>query len=423
MQIINKCSTIAGTTPQHPIEKRLLNMPRFPSVDSLEQKRNETSNDMRKHTRKHIVNVIGCTFANYLQASFIVLLTFTMLSSQLSHAGNVDHVNIGRVVIEDQSMASQQQAGKMALEQVLVKLSGNVDVAQEPEIAKAINNYEQFLVASSFSQQGQSLVFEANFNQAKVQNLLLASGKNVWASLRPSAVLWLVLETNDKQKVIFSQESANTGVQKVAAKAFARGVDIVIPVGDLDDAMNVSVFDVWNQFVSKLQVHSERYATDYLISATIQALNELAPDPNGYTHKLDYVITYVDYTRTGNVKTGYLFGRSEEDLLMQLVDIYANNLAQEFALSSQLETALSTINLVVSGVDSLAAYVNVMALVKSIPAIEGVRFVSQVNDVAMIEIEHKMSREQLKSILLLDRRLSAQISSPSELISLAWQDQ
>lgn len=359
----------------------------------------------------------------YLLTCVLVFVAIYLNGVSSSFAGNVTHVNIGRVEVSDQSLGSQRKAGKLALEQVFVKLSGNVDIATTPQIAKAIENYEQFLVASSFTRQNSSLFFEANFNQEKVQQLLLSSGKNVWASLRPSALLWLVLQDNQQQKQILSQDTAMQGIQTLAAKAFERGVEVVVPLGDLDDTMNVSVYDIWNQYISNLQRSSVRYQTDYIISATIQALNENQPDPNGYTHKLDYIVTNADINRPSFVKSGYLYAKSEDELLKQLVDEYANILANEFASSGQSELPVEYIELTISGVVSLQDYVHIMGLIESFPAVQKVRFVGQTDDVAKLLVEQKMSVSQLTSILLLDSRFSAQISERPDLLSFRWQSE
>jgi hypothetical protein len=344
--------------------------------------------------------------------------------SFVSAAGNIEHVNIGRIIVTDQSISSQQKAGKLALKQVFIKLSGNIDVVNENEISKAIDNYEQFLIASSFIQQGQNLVFEASFNQAKMQSLLVASGRNVWASLRPSAVIWLAIENSENQKNIVYQGSSNDMAQNINSKAFARGVEVVIPVGDLNDAMNVSVYDVWNQFISKLQDQSLRYNTDYLISATVAQISEsLVTEeiPRAATHRLDYVITSADFRRPKNVETGRVFGRSEEAVVLELVDIYANVLAEKFTLNTQSETGSQSIRAAISGIDSLADYVDMLALIKSVPSVNNIKLIKQTNDIALVEIDQKTSIAQLKSILLLDKRFSLETTFQQAEISFRWQ--
>lgn len=424
--------------------------------------------------------------------SLPLLLLVLWFIAETSYAQNIEHVNVGRIEVDNQSLRSQQNAGKQALAQVFVKISGNQNVLQEPEISKAVDNYEQFLVASSFLQQSQTLVFEATFNRNKVESLLLASGLSVWASLRPSAVLWLANETPDKQKIMLSQLSTANLTQKVGLKSFARGVDVVVPLGDLEESINLSVYDIWNQHISKLQGQSIRYATNYLISATVQAytqekaiadladselfykrniadqldsntqnyemndtlitpgvessdLGEIdvkgvlntAPSetqipaqsallvdtevPLGTTHKLDYVITHVNPSVSRKVETGRIFGKSEEAVILKVVDIYANKLAKEFALSAPNSRENEVVQVVFHGVDSLEDYVNLMSLITSIPSIENVRLLRQSSTNAVIEIQQNMSTIQLKSILTLDERVSADSASIDDtMVSFRW---
>jgi hypothetical protein len=116
-----------------------------------------------------------------------------------------------------------------------------------------------------------------------------------------------------------------------------------------------------------------------------------------------------------------VFGKSEEEAVLALVDVYADILAQEFALNTQSQTASQSIKVTVSGIDSLEDYVNMIALIKSIPSVENVSLVKQLNDVALIEIIQKISVTQLKSILLIDSRLSSEFKNQQAAVSFSWQ--
>jgi hypothetical protein len=345
-----------------------------------------------------------------------------------SKAGNIEHVNVGRVVVYDQSISSQQNAGKQALAQTFIKLSGNKLVIEAPEIAKAIDTYEQFLISSSFIRQGHNLVFEASFSQAKVENLLLANGLSVWASLRPSAVLWLARENEQQQKELFSQQAFNDESQEISLKGFTRGIDVITPVGDLEDVLNVSVYDVWNQFISKLQSQSLRYDAEYLISATVQPYSNKAEGADktsnileGTAYKLDYIITNVDYTEFKQVEAGHIIGSSENDVMLQVIDVYADMLARKFASNTDSE-ALGRSHIVsISGIDSLEDYVHMMALVRSLPSVSNVRLMKQNHDVAILDVEQKTSISQLQSILSLDKRVIAVTNTPDAAASFRWQ--
>lgn len=193
-----------------------------------------------------------------------------MFIVQYSNASDIEHVNVGRVAVDSQSVSEQQVAGRTALEQVFIKTSGNVNVIQTPEINRAVNNYEQFLIASSYQQVKEQLFFEAIFSREKVEQLLMASGQSVWTSLRPNGVIWLINEDEDGNKMTLSHGADNPELDIIERQAFARGVDIVVPLGDIEDALSLSVYDLWNQHLNKIIEYSQRYQTEYVISSTLQ---------------------------------------------------------------------------------------------------------------------------------------------------------
>lgn len=417
----------------------------------------------------------------------LCFVVFFAIIPSIGHTTNIEHVNVGRVVVENQSLRSQQVAGRLALAQVFVKLSGNQKVLQETEISRAVDNYEQFLISSSFLQQSKSLVFEATFSQQKVENLLLASNLSVWASLRPSSVLWLAVENDLNQKLIISQLSDASFTEELNLRAFARGVDVVVPIGDLDDNINLSVYDVWNQYTSKIKQQSIRYSTDYIISANVQkydqqqALIDLAESeefynrtsspidevtnqneqnelqfsptqvditsdalnahmskpiaviqqslmidkdiPENTTHKLDYVITHSNPDVSNKIETGRIFGESERDVTLKIIDVYTNMLAKEFALNVRNNVSEEVVQVLFYDVDSLTDYVNLMSLMRTIPAVKDVRLVEQTGAQAILEIKQNVSTTQLKSILVLDERVSANHSTQETAISFRWNGQ
>ena len=414
-------------------------------------------------------------------------------------AANIEHVNVGRIVVSDQSLNSQQQAGKKALAQVFVKLSGNPNVLSEQEVGRAIDNYERFLTASSFLRIDNKLIFEATFNRQKVENLLMASGLSVWASLRPSSILWLATKTDLNNKQILYQnqqafDAANAQTESLATlvqlQAYARGVEIILPIGDLDDTSRISVYDVWNQFVSYLLENSRRYAADYLISATLEpysyaqhqdhlsrqtqlqlqyeaelqvisaqqkALQNAAPlatqesedqnlatgaippnsddtlsqmpsislqekvveIPQDTRYKVDYIVT-----NRKKINTGTVYAQNEYLAVQQLVDVYANVLAKQFALSNSNQSSHEQpVQLIINNIRSLDDYVALMALIKSVPAVSKVQLVQQNKHQSTISVQQNISATQLRSILSLDPRLRLEpnTASASSLL-FYWQE-
>lgn len=199
----------------------------------------------------------------------------------------ITHTNIGRVELSDQSFAAQQQAGKQALAQVLVKISGDRSVLSHPSIERTIANHEQYLIASSFVQIDNRLIFEATFNQSKIENLLLAIDSPVWPNLRPNALVWLGVSEaslrnltvlyNDHQPSTSSQENM---VNVIQFKAFKRGIDLLFPIGDFEDKTSVSNYDLWGQNISLISDYSLRYGSDFIIIGVLEPYTQQDHEQN-----------------------------------------------------------------------------------------------------------------------------------------------
>lgn len=383
------------------------------------------------------------------------------------NATDIEHVNIGRIAVDDQSIRSQQKAGKSALRQVFIKISGNQNIVQTPEIGRAINNYEQYLIASSFIQVNKELVFEAIFSRSKVEQLLLASGQSVWTSLRPNGLLWVVNENEDGSKTMLSHNSGSALIPIVEKSAFARGVDVILPLGDIQDASQVSLYDLWNQHLGKIINQSQRYVPDFIISSTIQAYTyaehqerqalerefkdreadstkleqkqlDVSPDdvstivindlvesteltnvgqsdnPADIDHIPRLLTTEVpidtafklDYiiTNMANVERGVIYASEREEAIMKLIDSYANILADEFALGANSSAEKTNTLIQVNNISSLVDYLSLIELLNSVPSVSATKLQRLVGNKAQISVEHAMNIQQLAAILALDTR-------------------
>lgn len=374
-------------------------------------------------------------------------------------AATLSDINVGRVPIDDQSSITQSKAGREALRQVFIKMSGHEQTVNEPEIRRAISNYEQYLIASSFVQQQAGLMFEARFNEDKLIALLKATGLPVWASLRPSATLWFAQLTSTGDIRWLTQNTAATFNQTLQQLAFERGVGIVLPMGDLNDAMAISAFDVWTQNTSKLIAQSTRYDTPSTISATLrpitatmreqyleeanflsqqQALERLlngaeggqVADMNKGTQlatapaeedefQLDWIISSAQ-----PVIIGKQFLTSADQAPLILVNEYADSLAQRYAVTAAV-SASEARNIILSmqNIHSLSDYNQVLALVNTMPQVNDVRLSTVRGATADFAISLNGNSEDFTSLLVLDKRVNMVFGTADteQNIQLIWQ--
>lgn len=410
-------------------------------------------NSRKYQTMKRIV-LLRRKFLSYLKCLLIVLM---VLFSSQGLAALIADINVGRVAIDDQSANTQTAAGRAALKQVLIKMSGSLQTVEQPAILRAIVNYEQYLIASSFVQQRSQLMFEARFNQEKLHALLKATGQPIWANLRPSATLWLAEQNLQGDVRWLNQNTAIDFNQALQQAAFERGVGIILPLGDLSDSMAISDFDVWTQNTVKLIPQSMRYDTVFTISGTInpitqeirqrlaeqaaflsqqQALDHLfnaptddsiATQSSGITVnapsstdqlQLDWIISSAQ-----EVHIGKLFLTELSEAPSALVDQFADILAQQYAVSGERSAADAvTRRLSVRNIRSLSDFNQALALVNAMPQISRVELSDVQGDTASFVILLNGNSEEFISLVVLDKRVSQSLNpAPAgQDIQLIW---
>jgi hypothetical protein len=374
--------------------------------------------------------------------------------SMPSLAATVADIAVGRVAITEQSLSTQKQAGRDALRQVFIKLSGFESSVQAPEIQRAINNYEQYLVASSYLQQRQQLVFEARFNQDKLISLLKSSGLPIWANLRPSATLWLARQTRAMDIQWLNQNTAGAFNQALQQAAFERGINIVLPLGDLTEAMLISNFDVWTQNSSKLISQSKRYDTPFTISATIkpitdsmrqqyieeanflsqqqeleQLFNRSSNAPASVdkqsamilpsdtdTYQLDWIVSSAQ-----QIDIGKTFLQNEDQAMPALVNQYADMLAVKYALTGETSATSSTSHVVLQNVMSLSDYNDALTLFKGMPQISNISLEGVSGNRAKFLISLNGTAEEFVELVVLDKRVNRPLNLiESSDVQLMW---
>ena len=333
--------------------------------------------------------------------SFCALIMFVEMSS--ATANEITHLNIGRVLIENQSTNSQNRAGKASFEQVLVKLSGNKNVLQNELLSRSARNFQQYLVSSSFISINGNLVYQATFAQDKLLELLQFAGVPVWGNLRPKTTLWLAKQasntrSSDKQSIkIVTQLSAHPWLDKINEIAFARGIDLLIPVGDLEDSVSVSTYDVWGMFAPSIAQYSNKFGNEYTLVARISL---------GFDEISSQEAFIAEWTVVGDrlIYSSKSAGASEELALNALLSDYTDYLASRHAISSELLATSQLIEIEVIGIDNLQKYANALGALQGIAVVSRVSVKQQSKEAMRLALSVNADEKTLVSVLQLDDR-------------------
>jgi hypothetical protein len=163
-------------------------------------------------------------------------ITILLLSLSLLVGAKViaaDSLYQAQVEVLNTSTQEQQAALPKALEQVLVKVTGNQDVLKQLTIQTALSSPEAYLDSYSYTNKGKKTTINVLFSSVAIQKLLNNSGQQVWKN-RPTMLVWLTIVKNDDGPVLVSDTNQQFA-DDIYANAARRGLQVVLPVGDLQD--------------------------------------------------------------------------------------------------------------------------------------------------------------------------------------------
>jgi hypothetical protein len=329
----------------------------------------------------------------------IFMLTLCSVISMHAYSAPIEHLNEGQIIVTDQSNFTQKKAGKRAFQQVVVKLSGDVAVLENLQVKRSATNFEQYLVASTFIQDGDKLLYQAEFNEQKIVDLLRTENLNVWGKRRPSGLLWLVIEDDvSKKKSLVTQSSSSKYLETIDQVTYDRGVELIMPIGDLTDSMNITALDVWGLFSSSIFNKSMRYGTNYVIGARVGIVFD--DFSAGEKLQLSYFIT-----NGQTIETNEIVGDNIATLIAQFVNEYATYLATLYSVETSETGQIYSVILNIANVDTLAKYRKVLEILSSLAVTQNVDLSAQSKDVASFILASNVSVQRLKTILKLEQYL------------------
>ena len=347
----------------------------------------------------------------------IFMLTLCSVISMHALSAPIEHLNEGQIIVTDQSNFTQKKAGKRAFQQVVVKLSGDVAVLENLQVKRSATNFEQYLVASTFIQDGDKLSYQAEFNEQKIVDLLRTENLNVWGKRRPSGLLWLVIEDDvSKKKTLVTQSSSSKYLETIDQVTYDRGVELIMPIGDLTDSMNITALDVWGLFSSSIFNKSMRYGTNYVTGARVGIIFD--DFSAGERLQLSYFIT-----NGQTIETNEIVGDNIATLIAQFVNEYATYLATLYSVETSETGQIYSVILNVANVDTLAKYRKVLEILSSLAVTQNVDLSAQSKDVASFTLASNVSVQRLKTILKLEQYLKEpdyQRSDSTVVIDYEW---
>ncbi len=326
---------------------------------------------------------------------FSLLLWFP---SERAMAIVVDDLYEAEVLVADESERQLRTAARAGLLQVLVRVSGSTAVESSSLIKNALRNPAAYYYQYSYETSDTTLLIGQQevaaktlrllFEPSAIAGLLRDAGYPVWGSNRPSVMLWVAVSEGQARRMLGESDTSEITAQ-FARRASARGVPLLLPILDLEDASRISTAEIWGAFLDRIETASRRYQPDAILTARVQ--EEVSGQ---WSARWSYRVAD---TWTSLETQAF----SAEELVQNMVDQLADQLAARFALDS----SRSRVSVTVEDVPDVKNYAALSRYLEQLTPVLASSVVALQGDVARFELETEGQLDQLIQIIELDERL------------------
>jgi len=204
-------------------------------------------------------------------------------------AARITDLYSARVPAAENSPRSQSETFDIALEQVLVKVTGQRGIMVDPVVMNRFTAAESYVQQHRMNPDGSTWV---QFDQVALRRSLDSVGQPVWGEERPVTLAWMVLDYGSGTRDILAAESdverkrglfevqqqtGNGDPERQAAvremlttTSAERALPLVLPLVDSEELDIVSIADVWGGFTESLVLASQRYGVDAILVGRVR---------------------------------------------------------------------------------------------------------------------------------------------------------
>jgi hypothetical protein len=209
----------------------------------------------------------------------LVIGAFLYLFSVSGIAAAGDNLFEADVPVAGQQPDLRTAYMKTALQEVLVRVTGQPDVLNRDSVRSMLDSPERFVQQYRYYTLPEStppqLMLRVDFDGGAIQQALRQQGVAYWGKTeRPEILLWLAVEDHGTRYIVSPQDNSDAA-RELQQAARQRGIPLMLPLMDLEDQNQVRFTDVWGGFFEGVHAASARY------KAANVMIGRLNRDPSG----------------------------------------------------------------------------------------------------------------------------------------------
>ncbi len=299
------------------------------------------------------------------------------------------------VEVPDRSAKARQAAAGAGLERVLIQVTGLPRVAVVPTVAEALAQSERYYNHFLFVDRRRLRFF---YSPRAVLDLIGRARLPLWPVKRPSIIAWLAVEQGGVRQIVQDGHPLGTAL---VAQARLRGLQVRLPLMDLQDQLRVQSTVVWSGATLLLVAASRRYGADAVL---IGRLSRQAD--GGYAGRVLAWTPGADFESPAAGLDLAAAGAHAADFL-------ADGLARRHAIPWREPQWL---RLTVAGIAAPLHYGGLLRYLEDLEFVMGVQVVALNQERLEIALRSRAELGQLVDLLAVDERLARAPNSRANLL-------
>jgi uncharacterized protein len=297
-----------------------------------------------------------------------------------------------QVPINPRDPGAREAAYDAALAQILTRITGSRDALGPEQIEEWFPDPARYVLQY---RPGEDDTLWVTLDGAAIETVLRRHRQTVWGSNRPLTLVWLAVDWGQgEREIVAADDPERTAAEarsidrdrllreRILEVAAERGVPVAFPILDAEELQTVQFSDIWGGFNESLLRASQRYG------ATSVLVGRVRPD---VAERNRWSYFFADERREWT-------GQPEE-----VMNLLADTLADRFAVAGGAQ--VETIDLIVSGIDSVAAYGAVQRYIEELDMVERLSIDSVSGDTIRYRLSAHGGTQRLRRALDLNRRL------------------
>ena len=317
-----------------------------------------------------------------------------------------------QVPVADRSAEARAGAFAEALDQVLIRLTGDRQVEGRSALASVRRDPSRWV--QQFSYEGidsdAALALSVRFAIPVLMRQLEQAAVPVWTTVRPDTLFWLVVQRGAAGEIM-SAASTDPAVQSLIQAARARGLPVALPLMDAEDQGRIQAADIRGHFDNVLQRAAARYAAPFSVAAVLYP---------GATPRIRWRLMYQGRPE----ESGEINATTEAAALTALVDAVTARIASRYIVRPGTPVPY---RLKVSGVGSLDDWQGVTGHAGQLAGVSDLNVASLAGSELLLDLRFTGKADQLRALMSLSPRFlpCAEIQRPlaeqADVVSLCWQ--